>query len=33
VLTLRGEQITEVTGFVSPEPFRRFGLPASVPAV
>ena len=30
VLTLRGEQITEVTGFVSPEPFRRFGLPASV---
>jgi RNA polymerase sigma-70 factor (ECF subfamily) len=32
VLTLRGERITEVTGFVSPEPFRRFGLPASVPA-
>jgi RNA polymerase sigma-70 factor, ECF subfamily len=32
VLTLRGDRIAEVTGFVSPEPFRRFGLPASVPA-
>ncbi len=32
VLTLRGERIAEITGFVSPGVFTRFGLPASLPA-
>ena len=32
VLTLRGERITEVTGFVTPGVFRRFGLPDELPA-
>ncbi|WP_320673006.1 sigma-70 family RNA polymerase sigma factor [Patulibacter defluvii] len=31
VLTLRGERIVEITGFVSPEVFPRFGLPAELP--
>jgi RNA polymerase sigma-70 factor, ECF subfamily len=31
VLTLRGERIAEVTGFVTPEVFRRFGLPDELP--
>jgi RNA polymerase sigma-70 factor, ECF subfamily len=32
VLTLRGGQIEEITGFVMPEIFTRFGLPDSLPA-
>jgi RNA polymerase sigma-70 factor (ECF subfamily) len=32
VLTLRGERIEEITGFVSPAVFARFGLPAALPA-
>jgi RNA polymerase sigma-70 factor (ECF subfamily) len=32
VLTLRGAQIEEITGFVSPEMFARFDLPAELPA-
>jgi len=31
-LTLRGAQIEELTGFVSPEMFARFDLPAELPA-
>jgi len=31
VLTLRGTQIEEITGFVSPEVFAGFGLPDSLP--
>jgi RNA polymerase sigma-70 factor, ECF subfamily len=30
VLTLRNDQIEEITAFVAPEAFRRFGLPESV---
>jgi RNA polymerase sigma-70 factor, ECF subfamily len=30
VLTLRDDQIEEITAFVTPETFRRFGLPESV---
>ena len=30
VLTFRGAQITEITGFVTPEVFSRFGLPAEL---
>jgi RNA polymerase sigma-70 factor (ECF subfamily) len=32
VLTLRGDRIEEITGFVTPEIFARFGLPDSLPA-
>lgn len=32
VLTLRGDRIREITGFVAPRLFTRFGLPASLPA-
>jgi RNA polymerase sigma-70 factor, ECF subfamily len=32
VLTLRGGRIEEITGFVDPAVFGRFGLPAEVPA-
>ena len=32
VLTLRGTQIEEITGFVSPQVFAGFGLPDSLPA-
>jgi RNA polymerase sigma-70 factor (ECF subfamily) len=32
VLTLRGERIEEITGFVTPAVFARFGLPAELPA-
>ena len=32
VLTLHGTRIEEVTGFVTPEVFRRFGLPDELPA-
>jgi RNA polymerase sigma-70 factor, ECF subfamily len=32
VLTLRGARIVEITGFVSPEVFGRFGLPAELRA-
>jgi RNA polymerase sigma-70 factor, ECF subfamily len=31
VLTLRGEQIAEITSFIGPDHFVAFGLPASVP--
>jgi RNA polymerase sigma-70 factor (ECF subfamily) len=31
VLTLRGERIEEITGFVTPEIFARFGLPGALP--
>jgi RNA polymerase sigma-70 factor, ECF subfamily len=31
VLTLRGEQIAEITSFIGPEHFAPFGLPASLP--
>jgi RNA polymerase sigma-70 factor (ECF subfamily) len=31
VLTLRGEQIQEITAFLTPDAFRGFGLPASLP--
>jgi len=31
VLTLRGDRIADVTGFVNPALFARFGLPESVP--
>jgi RNA polymerase sigma-70 factor, ECF subfamily len=30
VLTLRDDQIEEITAFITPETFRRFGLPESV---
>jgi hypothetical protein len=30
VLTLHEEQIQEITAFVSPDTFQRFGLPMSV---
>ena len=30
VLTLRGDRIAEVTSFIGPEHFERFGLPASL---
>ena len=32
VLTLRGDRIREVTSFITPEVFARFGLPAELPA-
>jgi RNA polymerase sigma-70 factor, ECF subfamily len=32
VLTLRGDRIAEVTGFMAPRLFARFGLPDSLPA-
>jgi RNA polymerase sigma-70 factor (ECF subfamily) len=32
VLTLRGERVVEIMGFVEPSVFRRFGLPAEIPA-
>jgi RNA polymerase sigma-70 factor, ECF subfamily len=32
VLTVRGERIADVVGFVGPERFPRFGLPARLPA-
>ncbi len=32
VITLRGDRIEEITGFVTPELFSRFGLPDSLPA-
>jgi RNA polymerase sigma-70 factor (ECF subfamily) len=32
VLTLRGARIDEVTAFMTPEIFPRFGLPAELPA-
>ncbi|EHN12568.1 putative sigma factor includes region 2 [Patulibacter medicamentivorans] len=32
VLTLRGDRIVEITGFVDPGQFARFGLPAELPA-
>jgi RNA polymerase sigma-70 factor, ECF subfamily len=32
VLTLQGSRLTAVTAFVTPEAFRRFGLPNEVPA-
>jgi RNA polymerase sigma-70 factor (ECF subfamily) len=32
VLTLRGDRIEEITGFVTPEIFARFGLPDALPA-
>jgi RNA polymerase sigma-70 factor (ECF subfamily) len=32
VITLRGDRIEEITGFVAPELFPRFGLPAELPA-
>jgi RNA polymerase sigma-70 factor (ECF subfamily) len=32
VLTLRGDRVADVVGFVGPERFPRFGLPARVPA-
>jgi RNA polymerase sigma-70 factor (ECF subfamily) len=32
VLTLDGAHIAEITGFVTPDAFRRFGLPESLPA-
>ena len=32
VLTLRGDRIREVTSFITPELFARFGLPAELPA-
>jgi RNA polymerase sigma-70 factor (ECF subfamily) len=32
VLTLRGARIEEITGFVTPAVFERFGLPAELPA-
>jgi RNA polymerase sigma-70 factor, ECF subfamily len=32
VLTLRGSRIEEITGFVDPSVFARFGLPAELPA-
>jgi RNA polymerase sigma-70 factor (ECF subfamily) len=31
VLTFSGDRITEITGFVTPEVFSRFGLPAELP--
>ena len=30
VLTFRGERIAEITGFVTPEVFATFGLPAEL---
>jgi RNA polymerase sigma-70 factor (ECF subfamily) len=30
VLTFRGDRIAEITGFVTPEAFARFGLPAAI---
>jgi len=32
VLTLRGDRVREVTSFITPEVFARFGLPAALPA-
>jgi RNA polymerase sigma-70 factor (ECF subfamily) len=32
VLTFEGDRITEITGFVTPEAFQRFGLPPELPA-
>lgn len=32
VLTLRGTQIEEITAFLTPDAFRHFGLPETVPA-
>jgi RNA polymerase sigma-70 factor, ECF subfamily len=32
VLTLRGAEIEEITAFLAPDAFRRFGLPARIPA-
>jgi RNA polymerase sigma-70 factor (ECF subfamily) len=32
VLTMRGDRIREVTSFITPEIFARFGLPAELPA-
>ena len=32
VLTLKGEQIEEITAFLTPEAFTRFGLPQELPA-
>ncbi len=32
VLTLRGAEIEEITAFLTPEPFPRFGLPDRLPA-
>ena len=32
VLTLRGDKIADVTAFIDPEGYERFGLPAEVPA-
>jgi RNA polymerase sigma-70 factor (ECF subfamily) len=32
VITLRGDRIEEITGFVAPDLFPRFGLPESLPA-
>jgi RNA polymerase sigma-70 factor, ECF subfamily len=32
VITLRGDRIEEITGFVVPDLFSRFGLPAELPA-
>ena len=32
VLTMRGAQIQEITAFLTPEAFRDFGLPATLPA-
>jgi RNA polymerase sigma-70 factor (ECF subfamily) len=31
VLTLRGEQIAEITSFIGPDHFTPLGLPASLP--
>jgi RNA polymerase sigma-70 factor (ECF subfamily) len=32
VLTLRGVEIEEITAFITPDAFRRFGLPEQIPA-
>ncbi len=32
VLTLRGAEIEEMTAFLTPDAFARFGLPAELPA-
>ena len=32
VLTLRGDRIVEIMGFVEPSVFRRFELPPEIPA-
>jgi hypothetical protein len=31
VLTLRGDRITEITGFLDPVMYASFGLPAKLP--